>query len=323
VCSSDLFLSFFFPENEQFVGTWEVLPIGLHEEAKAGTKTDYFYLESSYISGLLKNRSKFSHKGTFGHSLLIAGSYGMMGAAVLAARACLRAGTGLITVHVPRLAYQVIQSAVPEALADVDHSDTVFTMFPELKGFSAVGAGPGLGTGHETKEALHKLITEVKVPLVIDADALNILSGNMEWFRELPENTIITPHPGEFERMAGRAASGFQRIRMQCAFSGTYKIIVVLKGAHTSVTFPDGRCFFNTTGNPGMATGGSGDVLTGIILSLLAQGYPPEQAALLGVYLHGLAGDIALQDSSGEALIAGDITENLGAAFRKIKENRT
>jgi len=313
------FLSFFFPENEEFVGSWVVLPLGLHEEAKAGTETDYFYLDQGFVSGLLRKRSKFSHKGTFGHSLLIAGSYGMMGAAVLAARSCLRAGAGLVTVHVPRSGYQVIQTAVPEALADVDLSDTAFTGFPDLRSFSAIGVGPGLGSGQDTQKALHKLINEVKVPLIIDADALNILSGNAGWFSELPENAIITPHPGEFMRMAGMAVSGFERNRLQSGFARKYKIIVILKGANTSVTLPDGRCFFNTTGNPGMATAGSGDVLTGIILSLLAQGYPPEQASLLGVYLHGLAGDLALQDSSEEALIAGDITENIGAAYRKLR----
>jgi NAD(P)H-hydrate epimerase len=314
------FLSFFFPENEQFVGEWIVLPIGLHEEAKAGTETDYYYPDRSYISGLLKKRGKFSHKGTFGHSLLIAGSYGMGGAAVLAARACLRAGAGLITVHVPRLVYQVIQTAVPEAMADIDQSETAFTSVPELMSYSAVGVGPGLGTAKETKEALHKLIAVVKVPLVLDADALNILSENKNWISELPEGTIITPHPGEFDRLAGKTSSGYQRNLLQMDFSRKYKIIVVLKGACTSVTFSDGKCYFNTTGNPGIATAGSGDVLTGIILSLLAQGYTPEQAALLGVYLHGLAGDIALQDSSVDAIIASDITDNLGAAFRNLRK---
>jgi hydroxyethylthiazole kinase-like uncharacterized protein yjeF len=207
-------------------------------------------------------------------------------------------------------------------LVDIDPADTVFSGYPALEGFSAIGIGPGLGCRQNSKTALHDLITEVKAPMIIDADALNMLSANSQWISELLPSTILTPHPGEFERLAGKTASGYQRHRRQIEFSKTNNVIVILKGAHTSISFPGGRCYFNMTGNPGMATAGSGDVLTGIILSLLAQGYIPEEAALLGVYLHGLAGDIALQECSEEALIAGDITEHLGSAFRQIKQYR-
>ncbi len=312
-------LSFFYSENEQYIGRVEVIPIGLHPDAIEKTGTDKYFLTAEYIAPLLKRRSRFSHKGTYGHVLLIAGSYGMMGAAVLGARAGLRTGSGLLTVHIPRFGYQILQTTVPEALVDIDQSDIIFTGCQHPEGFSAVGIGPAIGTRPNSARALHSLINDLKVPLLIDADGLNILSENKEWLKELPADTILTPHPGEFERLAGKSSTAYARNALQIEFSKQFGVITVLKGAHSSVCFPDGSCYFNTTGNPGMATAGSGDVLSGIILSLLGQGYMPGNAALIGVYLHGLAGDLALEESTEEALIASDITDHLGAAFRKLK----
>ena len=312
-------LSFFFAENQAYVGIWDVLPIGLHPIILEEEESAWHYIQAGHVSNLLKSRMKFDHKGTFGHCLLIAGCYGMMGAAVLAARACLHSGAGLVTGHVPRFGYRILQTTVPEALISIDESDIIFTGVPGLETFSAVGIGPGLGCKPNTGRAILELIKSVKVPLVIDADALNILSEHPEWISLLPEDTILTPHPREFERLAGKAETGYARVRMQIDFAIRHKVIVVLKGAHTSIACPDGSCWFNTTGNPGMATAGSGDVLTGIILSLLGQGYIPRDAAILGVYLHGLAGDLASEAFSEEYLIAGDIIESLGFAFQHIK----
>lgn len=312
-------LSFLFPENSQFVGNWTVLPIGLHQEAINQTESQYFYLTSEFVSEKIKKRTKFSHKGTYGHALLIAGSYGKMGASVLASRACLRSGVGLLTSHIPQLGYEIIQNSVPEAMISIDSSETVFSEVPDLSPFSAIGIGPGLDKKQETQQAFKTLLQAKPNKLVIDADALNILSENKEWYNLLPENTILTPHPKEFERLAGSSANSFERLQKQSQFSEKYKVIVVYKGAHSCITLPDGKVFFNNTGNPGMATGGSGDVLTGIILGLLAQNYSPEDATLIGVYLHGLAGDLSATEFGEYSLIAGDLITHLGKAFLQLE----
>ncbi len=264
-------------------------------------------------------RSKFAHKGTFGHAVLIAGSYGKMGASVLASKACLRSGVGLLTAHIPHFGYSIIQTAVPEAMVSIDDHDSIFTGIPDLSPFSAIGAGPGIGMKSNTRQALKELIEKAKVPLVLDADALNILSEYKEWLKELPENSILTPHPGEFKRLAGETANSWERIQKQQEMAKELKVIIVLKGAFTTIAFPNEKLYFNSTGNPGMATAGSGDSLTGIILGLLAQHIPPDHAAIAGVFLHGLAGDIAAAEKSENALIAGDITDSLGKAFFELQ----
>lgn len=312
-------LSFFFPENAEFTGNWYVLPILLHPEAILQTESKYFSLAKTFISGLLKKRGKFSHKGNFGHALLIAGSYGKMGAAVLASRACLRAGVGLLTSHVPQSGYEIIQNSVPEAMTSIDSSAEIFTVYPSSDQFSAIGIGPGLGKNPETQQALKKLLQSEIQKLIIDADGLNILAENKDWIDLLPENTILTPHPKEFERLAGPSSNSYERLKKQVQFSVRHKVIIVLKGANTCISVPDGSAFFNETGNPGMATAGSGDVLTGIILGLLAQNYTPEEATLIGVYLHGLAGDLAAATFGQQALIAGDIINHMGAAFLHLE----
>ncbi len=311
-------ISFLFAENEQYTGKWEVLPIGLHPDGMARVSSGFFMTEKLMVREIIPRRSVFAHKGDFGHALLIAGSYGKMGAAVLASRGCLRSGTGLLTTHVPRLGYSIIQSAVPEAMVSIDAHDSMFTGFPDLSPFSAVGAGPGLGMKHNSIRALHALIEQARGPLVLDADALNMLSENRELLEQLPENSILTPHPGEFRRLAGAFSDSWERMQKQRAFAQKYQVVLVLKGAYTTVATPDGAVYFNSTGNPGMATAGSGDALTGIILGLLAQHLPPYQAAVAGVFLHGRAGDLAAREKSENALLAGDIIAFLGKAFLEL-----
>lgn len=310
--------SFFFYENDMFVGTWYIIPIGIHPEAIATTETDWFYTTVNDVRRLIRSRGKFSHKGTYGHALLVAGCYGRMGAAVLASRACLRTGVGLLTAHVPRYGNDILQTAVPEAMISLDQSDILVSDIPDLSPYSAIGAGPAMGCRQNSQKALHTLMERSSVPLVLDADAINILAAHPDWFEMLPENTILTPHPKEFDRLAGVSESGWERLEKAIRFSSEYKVIVVLKGAHSAVITSDGRVRFNSTGNPGMATGGSGDVLTGIILSLLAQRYDPVDAAVIGVFVHGLAGDLALEESAPEAVIASDITGHLGKAFQQL-----
>lgn len=316
-------ISFLFAENEKYVGVWQVLPIGLHPDGIEQIPSKYFFVEKEDIKKRFPSRSRFSHKGTFGHALLIAGSFGKMGAAVLASKACLRAGVGLLTSHVPRMGYPVLQTAVPEAMASADQHDSMFTEFPKLTPFSAIGIGPGLDQKQNSCRALYSLLELSKVPLVLDADALNILSENRDWLGKLPENSILTPHPGEFKRLVGESSNSYHQIQKQIQFSKKYKVVLVLKGAFTSVSTPGGKIYFNSTGNPGMATGGSGDVLTGIILGFLSQGWTSENAAISGVYLHGVAGDLAVAEKSEYSLIAGDLIEFLGRAILSIKVDST
>ncbi len=313
-------LSFMFAENSPYLGEWFILPIGLDSNAVRLTGSSYTLLLKEDIFPLLKRRNKFDHKGNFGHGLLIAGSEGKMGACVMGAGAALRTGIGLITCHVPSCGTNILQVSVPEAMVKPDKSAEFISEAGSTDIYSAVGVGPGLGTQVETQRALRDLLKGCNKPIVIDADALNILSLNKEWLNDLPASTILTPHPREFERLAGKARNGSDRLNKQIEFSQSYNCTVILKGANTSVTTAGGKVFFNSTGNPGMATGGSGDVLTGIILSLLAQGYLPDEAARLGVFLHGLAGDIAAGESCFESIIASDIINCLGKAFNKIRE---
>jgi ADP-dependent NAD(P)H-hydrate dehydratase / NAD(P)H-hydrate epimerase len=313
-------LSFMFPENYSYVGKWELISIGLHPVALRRTESPYYFLERNDISVVLKDRNKFDHKGIFGHGLLIAGTYGKFGAAILSAKAALHSGIGNITCHIPRFGVAIIQISLPEAMVEPDQSDMFFSDLTNIDKFDSIGIGPGLGINEESQKALHKLLKIYKGPIVLDADAINILGINKAWLSLLPDKTILTPHIKEFERIAGETKNSFERLNRQIEFSIKYSCIIVLKGAHTSISTPDGRVWFNSTGNPGMATGGSGDVLTGIILSLLAQGYTPENAAVAAVYLHGLAGDIAADKSCYEAVIASDIVDNIGISFNAIRE---
>ena len=311
-------LAFFFPENVERVGEWAFGSIGLHAGFPKNNDSRFHFLTPSEVRLMVKKRSRFSHKGTYGHALLLNGSHGSMGAAVLAAEACLRAGVGLLMVHVPGCGYNILQTRVPEAMCSTDANDTYWTELPDLSHYTAIGAGCGIGQNAQTAQALKRLLQTTEVPLVLDADALNILAKHPNWFSFLPKNTVLTPHPKEFERLFGPSADDFERNALQRAKAQEYQIFILLKGAYTAIACPDGSCWFNSTGNPGMATGGSGDVLTGIITGLLAQGYAPQKACLLGVYLHGLAGDLAATEKSQEGLLAGDIATFLGKAWLAV-----
>jgi len=313
-------LSFFFAENQHFVGEYHILPIGLHPAKISSTPTDYNLIDTSFVAGILKNRNKFDHKGNFGHGLMIAGSCGKAGAAVLASHAALRTGIGLLTTHVPRPVAEVIHAALPEAMVRCDQSDLMVTEIPNPEKYDALGIGPGLGTKPNTRKGIRDLLEKYKGPLVIDADALNIIATEKGLRELIPENAVLTPHPGEFRRLTGSDEKAYARLLQQQDFSKKHRCVSVLKGAHSSVCLPDGRVWFNSTGNPGMATAGSGDVLTGMILALLAQGYRPSEAAIAAVFIHGLAGDIAAEKTGCESLIASDIISNIGNSLKKIRK---
>lgn len=313
-------LAFLFAENEQYVGEWQLLDIGLSEEAIDEMLTDYSLTEHDDVNYLLKTRGRFAHKGDFGRALLVAGSQGMAGASVLAARACLRSGVGRLTVHVPFCNNFILQTSVPEATTELDISDTCFAVATDTDDYQAVGVGPGLGKAAETESALLELIESCQVPMVVDADALNLLGENRSFISRLPKGSILTPHPKELERLVGKCQNSYDRLTKACELAQNAGVHIILKGAYSAVITPSGRCFFNTTGNPGMATGGSGDVLTGIVLSLLSQGYETEEAARLATYVHGLAGDIACKKQGAVGMTAGDIVNSLPLAWKMMEE---
>lgn len=312
-------LSFLLPECQKYVGEWRTVAIGLHPKAIEMTDSNLFYLEQNDILPLLKQRTKFSHKGTFGHAYIAAGSLDMGGAAVLSARAALRSGAGLVTVHSAAANRIIVQSVVPEAIFQSDKADNFITEIDTFETYNAVAIGPGIGKDAETVEMLHHFLKNYNKPCILDADALNIISQNKELLTLIPKNSIITPHPKEFERLFGKGNSGYGRMKKASEFARKLEIIIILKGANTLIATPDGKLYFNSTGNSGMATAGSGDVLTGMLAGLLAQDYAPEDTAKVGVYLHGLAGDLALENQSTESLIAGDIVENIGQAFNSTQ----
>lgn len=309
---------FFFAENEKHLGKWEVLDIHLHPKAIDNTQTPYYLTEEEEVKKMAHVRGKFSHKGTFGHALLISGSYGMMGASILATKAALRTGCGLVTTHIPQKGYEIMQISVPEAIVSLDKSETHFTGTPDLNKYNVIGIGPGLGTNEESMDAFHQTLLNYQHPMVIDADALNLLGKDTSWWEKIPQGSILTPHPKEFERICGEKTTAYQSWVKQIELSQRYKVIIVLKGAYSSISLPDGSLHINPTGNSGMATAGSGDTLTGIITSLLAQSYKPEEAAILGTWLHGKAGDLALMKNSEESLIASDIIQEIGNGYKSL-----
>jgi len=309
-------LAFLFAENHKYTGEIKVLDITLHKKTIASLPSQYHFTQKNDIK--LKTRSKFQHKGNFGHSLLIAGSYGKMGACILATKACLKSGTGLLTAHIPETGVVPMQSAVPESMLSIDSNTKEFASAPEIKNYDAIGIGPGIGTNANTAMALKKLLLSSSQKLVLDADALNIISQNKDLFDVIPHQTIITPHPKEFDRLFGSHTKGHSRFLTQIEMSKKHTIIIVLKGHYTSVSLPNGEVHFNSTGNPGMATAGSGDVLTGVILSLLAQGYTSKDAAIFGSYIHGLAGNFAKVKQGEISLIASDIIDNLPNALKQL-----
>ena len=316
---------FLLPENEQQSGEVHILGIGLNKDFATNEPALFTFSDRSVIKEFFRPRKIFSHKGNLGHALLIAGSYGKTGAAQLAAKACLRSGVGLLSIHVPEKANDILQATVPEAM-------TLTGQIIPANIYACAGIGPGLGTTPEVVILVNNVINNIQqltadkpVPanickLVIDADALNILSANKSLLNNLPGQTILTPHPKEFERLFGKSANDFDRITLALQEAASLNCFIILKGHYSFIATPTGEGYFNSTGNAGMATGGSGDVLTGMLTGLASQGYSPLETCLLGVYLHGLAGDLAAETLSQEAMIAGDIIDYIGKAFKSLSD---
>ncbi|MBV7529383.1 NAD(P)H-hydrate dehydratase [Chitinophaga sp. sic0106] len=311
-------LAFLLPENAVFGGEIHVLPIGLHQDYLTQTPVRFHLSDADTIRTIYQPRNPFGHKGTYGHALIIAGSYGKIGAALLATRACLRAGVGLLTCHVPGCGYDIMQLGEPAAMcitdSEMQHS-THFHLDAAQAKYNCIGIGPGLGTHQQTALALEKLLESYPLPMVIDADALNIISVYPYLLYKIPKGSMLTPHPKEFERLFGATANQFERLDLLSRKSMETGLYILLKGRYSTIACPDGSLYFNPTGNAGMATGGSGDVLTGILTAMLAQGYTPKAAIILGVWLHGYAGDLAAASLSQEAMTASDIIHHLGDAF--------
>lgn len=306
-------------DNAAFIGKVHIIDIGLKPEYLSTIPVHKELVDDELIRSIYTPRNPFAHKGNFGHALIVAGSYGKMGAAVLSATSCLRSGAGLVTCHIPQCGYNILQTALPEAMVITDFNSSFITNVEcDLSKHNVIGIGPGIGTAKETRTALKKLVQQYKKPLVIDADGLNCISLEKEILNSLPPHSILTPHPKEFDRLFGESENDFERIEKALNNARSLDCVIVLKGHHTFIATPSGKGYYNNTGNAGMATAGSGDVLTGILTGLLAQGYTSTEAAILGVYLHGLAGDVAAKKLSEEAMIAGDIIENIGEAFLRI-----
>ena len=312
-------LAFLMAENAAYIGEVVILDIGLIPEFLASLDSSFELVDKSVIRSIYKPRNRFAHKGNFGHAMIIAGSYGKIGAAVLAARACLRSGVGLLTCFIPKCGYEILQTSISEAMVMTDANSSIITKIDDdvLK-YDTIGIGPGLGTASETRTAVKELLSVYKKPIVFDADALNGLSMEKK-LPSLPPGSVLTPHPKEFERLFGKCENDFERIGKAIDNAKLLNCLIVLKGHHTFIATPSGKGYFNNTGNAGMATAGSGDVLTGMITGLLAQRYSSEEAAILAVYLHGLAGDIAANEFSKEAMIAGDIIDSIGKAYKQFE----
>ncbi|PWT72943.1 MAG: bifunctional ADP-dependent NAD(P)H-hydrate dehydratase/NAD(P)H-hydrate epimerase [Bacteroidetes bacterium] len=314
-------LAFLMAENDAYFGQVYILDIGLHQGFPLTIENAMEMVDIDYARDLYRPRKKFSHKGNFGHALLVVGSKGKMGAALISAKGCLRSGVGLLSCHIPACGYSIIQNALPESMVFTDADENINTAFTEeITEFDVIGIGPGIGRDERTKELLETLCKHYKSPIVIDADALNIISSNSGMLNMIPPYSILTPHPKEFERLFGKSLNDFERVKMAMEQAKKIPCIVVLKGHYTFIAMPDGKSFFNGSGNPGMAKGGSGDALTGILTGILAQGYSAGEAALMGVFLHGLAGDLASQLFSEEAMLPSDLIECLGEAFKKIRD---
>ena len=310
-------LAFLLPENEPFFGEVVILDIALSQEYYDNEKSIFELIDRNTIEKIYVPRKPFANKGDYGYACLVAGSYGMMGAAVLSAKACLRSGAGKLTCYICKEGYVIIQTAIPEAMCKM-FGNTFIKDIENLKNFDAVGIGPGIGRHLSHKQLLQKVFKNSKNPIVIDADALNVLSSYPALYKSIPPGSIITPHPKEFERLFGKSGNDFERINMALQKANELNIYIVLKGHNTLIATPDGKGYFNSTGNAGMATAGAGDVLTGILTGLLAQKYNSLDTCILGVYLHGFAGDLAASKLSKEAMIASDIIDNLGDAFIQI-----
>ncbi len=310
----------FFPESSEYVGEWMLVDIYLDDYFFKSVVSAPIVMDFINAASILKERRPFSHKGTYGKALLVVGSEGKYGAAILAARACLRSGVGLLTVHLPSNGTQLIHHSLPEAILSSDISKTEISSINDIDKYDVVGIGPGIGISIETTKALLDLITKITVPIVIDADALNIISENKSWLEKIPANSILTPHPKEYERLFGKSENSLVRIENQKKNSIKYQIYIICKGHYSTITTPSGKVYFNVSGNSGLAKAGSGDVLTGIIASLLAQHYTSEEAALLGVFIHGHAADLLKETMHENGILPSDVIEKLPFAFKDISK---
>ncbi len=306
--------AFLFSENFEYTGDFKVLPIGLDETFLDDKECDLYYYDEYLARNEFVHRTKFGYKNTFGHVRLIAGSKGKMGAAVLCAKAAMRSGAGLVTASVPACGLDVLQITLPEVMCEADTSVDALKDIKYDASFSATAIGPGIGQAPETALMMRRLLKDAAQPLVLDADALNIIADK-NLHRDIPANSILTPHVGEFDRLFGKHDNSFERFRKAREKAVELQLIIVLKGAHTAIALPTGEIYLNSTGNVGMATAGSGDTLTGVVGSFLGQGYKPEIAARLAVFIHGQAGDLAADQFGYEGMIAGDIINMLPAAF--------
>lgn len=315
-------LAFFFAENEQYVGEWEVLDIGIADPCTEETRTPYFFTEKKELIPMLKTRSKFVHKGSVGHALLIAGKKGMAGAAILSARACMRGGAGKLTIRTPESNVRILQTAVPEAVLNIDVDANCFSQSFDTSEYDALAIGPGIGTSSYTVQAFIEQVSMSKCPMVIDADALNIIGSHRGWISQLPRRCILTPHKKELFGLISTTRNSYEELERTRELAARQQVYILIKGAYSAVVTPEGNVYFNPTGNPGMATAGAGDVLTGLILALLAQSYVPEEALRLGVYLHGVAGDLAAEALCYEGLIASDLVNYLPQAFNVLRNNQ-
>ena len=311
-------LSFFFEENQEVLGEWRLIDIELDESKMKDIPVDFMLVEERNVRPLFRKRNEFSGKRDYGSALFFAGSVGMSGAAVLCAKGCLRSGAGLATVHSARVSLPIVQTSLPEALFEPDRNDFFITDMSVHHNHQAVAVGPGLGVNDKTIDALESLLKNYKNPLVLDADALNCMAKRPHLLSLLPAHSIITPHVGEFDRLFGTHGSTEERLKKAIDMAKYYNIIIVLKGHYTATVRPTGRVYFNSTGNPGMATAGSGDVLTGVITSFIAQGFRPEQAATLGVFVHGMAGDLAEEKWGEFGILASEIADSCALALKKI-----
>uniref|UniRef100_A0AB33J0L5 Bifunctional NAD(P)H-hydrate repair enzyme n=1 Tax=Prevotella sp. GTC17254 TaxID=3236794 RepID=A0AB33J0L5_9BACT len=314
-------LAMLLADNQPYLGEIQVLDILLSPEYIEQTEAPYTLIEESDVRKLLKRRGEFVHKGNMGNALLIAGSYGMSGAAILAARACMRSGAGKVTVNTPKRNYDIMQISVPEAVLQIDKDEVYFSEPVDTADFDALAIGPGMGQQENTAIAMIAQLRRTQCPVVADADALNMLANHRAWMQQLPKGIIMTPHPKEFDRLSGGASNGdYERLTKARDLAEHLGAYIILKGHYSALCLPDGNILFNSTGNAGMATAGSGDVLTGIITGLLARGYQQREACVLGMYLHGLAGDIAVRDKGMESLIASDLTDYLPQAFKRLND---
>ena len=320
LCLQAYKLAMMMPENNSYLGQVQLLNIGLHPGFYLHTESAFQLQLLDDIKPLVPKRNKAAHKGNFGHALLLCGELGKMGAAVLAAKGALRSGLGLLTCQVPGAGNLILQTSVPESMCLADpQSDRISQLPEDLLRFNAIGMGPGVGTHPDTLSVVEKLLSQYPYPLVLDADALNILASRTDLFKKIPANSVLTPHPKEFARLFGESANDFDRMQKAIEKAKEFRIFIVLKGQHTLIACPDGAVYFNGSGNPGMATGGMGDVLTGLLTGLLAQPIPPLQAIRLGVYLHGLAGNLAAHAISEPALLPSDLLNYVGAAWLSLE----